>query len=201
MKKLSLFVGIISLFFVAAAQGPCPDAATMKDYEGTEYKTVQIGKQCWMRENIRATHGKYIDRFVQGYANSTAPAFYYPDGDEKNAETYGLLYNYHAAQAVCPPDWHLPNYDEYETMMNFCQQYYESYKGDPKSAPTFFKEQLAGYYHFNVYHDFGKQIYLWSADYHKTDVYDNWYESAPIDSSDDSNHSKGLSVRCVKNVE
>jgi len=34
---------------------PCPDAPTVTDIDGNTYTTVQIGCQCWMRENLRAT--------------------------------------------------------------------------------------------------------------------------------------------------
>ncbi|MBO4503732.1 MAG: hypothetical protein J5730_02835, partial [Bacteroidales bacterium] len=40
---------------------PCPEAATVTDYDGNEYATVQIGSQCWMKEDLRTTH----------YANGT----------------------------------------------------------------------------------------------------------------------------------
>ena len=35
---------------------PCVGAATVTDYDGHTYNTVQLGSQCWMAENLRTSH-------------------------------------------------------------------------------------------------------------------------------------------------
>ena len=35
---------------------PCSGMATVTDYEGHVYNTVQIGSQCWMRENLKTSY-------------------------------------------------------------------------------------------------------------------------------------------------
>ena len=79
----------------------CPDAATVTDHEGNVYNTVQIGDQCWMRENMRCTTspstGTMILEFPAGYYSYTGKKVYYVNGDSANTATYGLLYNWAAA--------------------------------------------------------------------------------------------------------
>ena len=80
---------------------PCQDAATVTDHEGNIYNTVQIGNQCWMRENMRCTTSPSTGTTILEYPASsysyTGKKAYYVDGSAKNTATYGLLYNWCAA--------------------------------------------------------------------------------------------------------
>lgn len=94
---------------------PCPGMETFTDpRDGTTYNTVQIGDQCWLKENMSylpQVH-KPIDESVQ------LPRYYVYDyfGENVNDavaseffEAYGVLYNWPAAMQACPPGWRLPN--------------------------------------------------------------------------------------------
>ena len=80
---------------------PCQDAATVTDHEGNIYNTVQIGNQCWMRENMRCTTspstGTTILEYPASSCSYTGKKAYYVDGSAENTATYGLLYNWCAA--------------------------------------------------------------------------------------------------------
>lgn len=111
---------------------PCPDAATVTDIDGNVYNTVQIGTQCWMKENLMVTHYPNGDPIPQVTDNSvwaalednnTDDAFCYY-GNNINSE-YGALYNFAAViadnwerdnvdgQGICPDGWHAPSHDEW----------------------------------------------------------------------------------------
>ena len=75
---------------------------TVTDHEGNVYNTVQIGGQCWTKENMRCTTSpstgtSILSSYANRYSLSGKKACYYKD-DPNNAEnSYGLLYNWCAA--------------------------------------------------------------------------------------------------------
>ena len=64
------------------------------------YPTVQIGNQCWMRDNLN-------------YATGSSWCYAY---NAANCNTYGRLYNWSTAITACPSGWHLPSDAEWKTL-------------------------------------------------------------------------------------
>ncbi len=113
----------------------CPSVATLTDIDGNTYNTVQIGSQCWMRENLKTT--KYADGTSITNGNTTAsfsiPYWYYPNNNSGNKSTYGLLYNWSAVmrnassssnnpsevQGICPDGWHVPSDAEWTQLADY----------------------------------------------------------------------------------
>jgi uncharacterized protein (TIGR02145 family) len=83
---------------------PCPDMPTVTDHEGNVYNTVQIGPQCWLRENMRATTspttGEYLvisDQTALCIHTGKQARWYDNDSSTYAPQNYGLLYNWYAA--------------------------------------------------------------------------------------------------------
>ncbi len=114
---------------------PCPGAAIITDYDNNTYNTVQIGYQCWMKQNLKTTH--YSDGTsipLGGNTTSYDVAYrYYPNNSSSNVSTYGYLYNWKAVmrnssssssnpsgvQGICPTGWHVPSDAEWTQLENY----------------------------------------------------------------------------------
>lgn len=114
--------------FPAPVDRACPGYPTVTDYDGNVYHTVQIGKQCWMRENLKVLHYEDGTELVLGNGQEHShelPYYFIYQGSDSLAEIYGLLYSWSAAmggnqahpdsmvQGICPNGWHIPADDEW----------------------------------------------------------------------------------------
>ena len=104
---------------------PCDGQPFLYDYDGNIYSTVQIGNQCWMKENLRTSHfpdGTEIPVGGSVSLGDTAP--YYCDFLEYYNltipwEERGNFYNWYAALGACPSGWHLPNDSELTALTDY----------------------------------------------------------------------------------
>ncbi|OQB59335.1 MAG: hypothetical protein BWX96_02842 [Bacteroidetes bacterium ADurb.Bin145] len=94
------------------------------DIEGNVYKTVKIGDQVWMAENLKVT--KLNDNTDITYAPDNVdwivldgPGYcWYNNDPDLNKPVYGALYNWFAAsnENICPTGWHVPTDVEFNAM-------------------------------------------------------------------------------------
>ena len=108
---------------------PCFGMPMVTDVDGNLYNTVQVGTQCWLKENLRTTHyanGESIPMTTGGYGYCYR---YLPNGDSANLQTYGYLYDWNATthsfsgsnpnQGACPTGWHVPTIGELNALFSF----------------------------------------------------------------------------------
>jgi uncharacterized protein (TIGR02145 family) len=106
------------------AGGPCPGNPIVT-YEGQAYNTIQIGLQCWFRENLNA--GTMVNGAVNQTNNNEKEKYCY-ENDSANCKKYGGLYQWDEmmqytaqskARGICPEGWHVPSDDDWCALTEF----------------------------------------------------------------------------------
>jgi uncharacterized protein (TIGR02145 family) len=94
------------------------------DIIGNNYKTIKIGAQVWMAENLRTTKyndGEPIPLVTDNTAWSslTTSGYSWYNNDRTRYENYGAIYNWYAVSGkLCPIGWRVPSYDDYNDLLN-----------------------------------------------------------------------------------
>jgi len=89
---------LLSVSAVNAQGGSFTDAR-----DGKTYRTVKIGNQTWMAENLN-------------YKTDKSVCY---DNEESNCQKYGRLYDWKTALKACPAGWHLPSDKEWTALTDF----------------------------------------------------------------------------------
>ncbi|MBP7102081.1 MAG: fibrobacter succinogenes major paralogous domain-containing protein [Bacteroidales bacterium] len=99
---------------------------TVTDIDGNTYKTVKIGTQTWMAENLKVTkynNGIIIPNVTDGnrWYGLTSGAYCNYNNSPSNVATYGRLYNWYAVKSgkLCPTGWHVATDAEWMTLINY----------------------------------------------------------------------------------
>jgi uncharacterized protein (TIGR02145 family) len=95
----------------------------VKDIDGNTYKTVNIGSQTWMAENLKVSKyndGTEIPNITNGteWSNLTTSAWCNYNNSDSIGKIYGKLYNWYTINTngnknVCPTGWHIPKDSEW----------------------------------------------------------------------------------------
>ena len=103
---------------------------TVTDIDGNTYSTVQIGPQCWMKENLATTKyndGSNIPHVTDNseWADLTTPGYCWYNNDKPSyGDTYGALYNWYTVINItnlCPDGWHVPSYEELDSLFEYLE--------------------------------------------------------------------------------
>jgi uncharacterized protein (TIGR02145 family) len=105
--------------------------SNITDVEGNSYKTVYIGTQQWMGENLKTSKysdGTTIPNITDNtqWSNLTTGAWAYYNNDVVNNTKYGKLYNWYAVSPItngnkniCPTGWHVPTDAEWTILTDY----------------------------------------------------------------------------------
>ncbi|MBI9037409.1 MAG: carboxypeptidase regulatory-like domain-containing protein [Bacteroidales bacterium] len=189
--------------------------------DGQTYKTVQIGEQCWMAENLNC--GLMINSDLNQINNDIIEKYCY-DNDTANCETYGGLYQWdemmqyttaEGSRGICPPAWHLPSDNEWTILTDFLGGWGIA-GGEMKekgiihwNSPNTGATNESGFtakpggcflYYNNIFDKQKNKFYSWSST--SIDNAGSWQRGISYNFSNilRSNFQKvlGLSVRCIK---
>lgn len=125
-------MGMLLMFLSVAFTGIAQEGSeSVKDVDGNEYKTVKIGTQVWMRENLGTT--KYNDGSpipnvtddTQWVKLTTGAYCWYGNDAAMQKEPYGALYNWYAVETgkLCPAGWHVSSDEEWTVLMDYLGGY------------------------------------------------------------------------------
>lgn len=201
----------------------CP--LTGIDIDGNVYSVIKIGSQCWMKENLKTTKfsdGVPITFQPWSWFQASEPLYTYYNDNPSYETDYGLLYNYYAmidSRNLCPLGWHIPNIDEYQTLIDYLggadiagskmretgnsHWTYSSIVASNISGFTALPSGvLCSTYGGTNYSNIGQAGYWWSS-YNVSNniswlLLHNSSEKAYLDTVSLSGVMYGLSVRCIK---
>ena len=109
----------------SAPSFPC-GTSTVIDVDNNTYNTVQIGTQCWTKNNLKVSKYRNGDNIATGLSNSawqitTSGAYAIYNNAPVNDGLYGKLYNHYAvtdSRGLCPTGWHVPSDIEWTILEN-----------------------------------------------------------------------------------
>jgi uncharacterized protein (TIGR02145 family) len=99
---------------------------SVTDIDGNTYRSVRIGNQIWMAENLKSTKyydGTNIPNVTDNvaWANLKTPGYCWYNNDINNKAIYGALYNWFTVNTgkLCPIGWHVPTDIEWTKLSDY----------------------------------------------------------------------------------
>jgi uncharacterized protein (TIGR02145 family) len=128
--NLTIIKKILAITFVIMFLSICLYAQeTVTDIDGNVYKTVKIGNQVWMAEDLKTTRYQNGDTILTtnpatlNIMSESVPKYQWAyDGNDSIAAIYGRLYTWYTVtdnRSIAPAGWHVPTYSEWKTLVNF----------------------------------------------------------------------------------
>ncbi|MBN2455415.1 MAG: fibrobacter succinogenes major paralogous domain-containing protein, partial [Sedimentisphaerales bacterium] len=198
------------------------ETGTVTGNDGTVYKTVKIGNQWWMAENLKETKyrdGSEIRNVINGteWAGLTTGAYCAFNNDETNADAYGYLYNWDAvadSRNIAPAGWHVPIAEEWQNLVDYLggsgiaggkmKETGTTHWHSPNTGATNesgFSALPGGYRNYDgIYYYIGYYAAFWSfAESDRTHgwyclLYGNYSKASQVSSDKQS----GFSLRCLR---
>ena len=180
-------------------------------------KTVKIGDQEWMSENLNVDHYQNGDPIPEvkdsrEWDSLKTGAWCYYNNDPENDRKYGKLYNWYAVndpRRLAPKGWHIPNYSEFQALAakvnrdgNALKVLGQFSRWTPDYNVSGFSSLMSGRRCYRgLFHDLCSSSYFWSS----SECGKNNAKSINLYSDEDiniyENHDDktfGFSIRCLK---
>jgi uncharacterized protein (TIGR02145 family) len=197
----------------------------IKDINGNTYKTIKIGDQEWLAENLRVSNfrnGDSIHEIINRRewikaGKEGKPAMCYLEDEAENGEKYGMLYNWYAvndSRGLCPQGWSMPGDKDWRELIDYLGG--ENTAGEKMKSATGwgdnngtnesgFSGLPGGYRHYNNRFNFPDAPggYWWGS----TEGFIYIPYSFPLYYSPGGGYryftskGRGFSVRCIKNKQ
>ena len=201
----------------------CIKDNTVTDLDGNVYKSILIGSQTWMAENLKTTkynNGTSIPLVTDttSWSNLSTPAYCWYKNHEVNKDAFGALYNWYAVNTgkLCPVAWHVPSDSEWTILTNYLggesvaggklKESDTSYWYDPNTGATNETgfSARAGGYRFSSPSAFFTQLGYLGCWWSTTEIDKNWAYNLLMYFNSKKvqrlfiTEVTGMSVRCVK---
>ena len=191
---------------------------TMTDIDGNTYKTIQIGSQTWMAENLKTTRFRNGDPIPLVTGNDqwktlTTAAYCNYDNEEDYSLIYGRLYNGFAvndSRNLAPQGWHIPGDAEWTTLENSLGGYSSAANKLKETGTSHWNNGIGtnesgftalpggfrdGTIYGGPFYNLAIVTYLWSNTLSGTT---NMYYRSLMFNRPFADRHYGMSVRCVK---
>jgi uncharacterized protein (TIGR02145 family) len=201
------------------------DYGSVSDYEGNMYKTIDLGSQKWMAQNLSATRfndGKVIllVKDTTAWSKLSEPGYcWYKNEEASFKEEYGALYNWNAVNTgkLCPGGWHIPTDEEFTVLSDYLGGEMVAggkmkvagltYWVDPNTGAdnsSGFTGLPGGFRYFDgKFFDFGFSGYWWTSTQLNSKPEVAWFRFLYYNENTlyrfNNQKRNGFSVRCVKN--
>lgn len=127
--RFLVFLFVVATAAFAHSQAGGAASSSVIDIDGNSYRTVRLGTQIWMAENLRVSRYCNGDAIPEVSGNSPwtrsqtgARSNANNTGDQQTIEAYGRLYNWYAAndkRGLAPAGWHIPSVSEWQVLMDY----------------------------------------------------------------------------------
>lgn len=150
MKQVNEILIVIFLVAIITSFGFNKSISQVTDIDGNVYKTVIIGNQEWMAENLNVEHYRNGDVIPQVKENEewsklTTGAWVYYENKTANGTIFGKIYNWYAVndpRGLAPEGWHIPSEAEWIILIDYLGG--ESNAGGKIKATKIWKSPNAG---------------------------------------------------------
>lgn len=125
--RIHYYYAMTALIVLLAVSCTKEKDGTVNDVDGNVYKTITIGGNIWMAENLRTTKfrdGSPIQLVTDNgqWPGLSTAAYCWPENNSSNKNTLGGLYNGYAvidSKGLCPAGWHISTDAEWQEMEVF----------------------------------------------------------------------------------